>query len=540
MTEIDIHCHIFNVRDVPAYAIIEDALISNPVLRVLASPAVTLAVLGAQLAAPSYSEEKAVLGALAAGRPIRGLPGQPRPSNENIFADGWVRFIRQNTSFGSAARGSDTLENDEFVRLLYTLYLPGENPESMTPSTADQDLTGIAFRLYRRLAAALANAGTGVVDYLAQFLSYFAGRVADYRYKLAEEVSGLLPTTAARLVTPATLDVGNWLEDSNVGPAPTPQAQQSELMALISLHAYDASRPPSPPSLVHGFIAFDPWQYVDDVSNKRSPNALDVVCTALDRDGFVGVKLYPPMGFRATCNTGRPDKEFLPRLTRDHPNLGQALDCALDTLYAYCIDNDVPIMAHCAASVGASTDNEKCADPLYWRQVLLKSQFKNLRLNLGHFGGIWDYDQPLIPLSAAADVGWTAYIGKMIQEGFPNLYADFGDFATILARTPAECQDLEHVLLNLRHLVTCCPKIQGHLMYGTDWVMLGIEPGFDTFHNRMRAQLPAVLGMSPDDFFWKNAARYLGLRGKDRTRARLHDFYVRHRRDPAVLDSFVP
>jgi len=77
------------------------------------------------------------------------------------------------------------------------------------------------------------------------------------------------------------------------------------------------------------FYAFDPRGGLEAVMRTKR---------AIETQGFVGVKLYPPLGFRPI---GNEDKE---------------LDKALLELYGYCCKeegNPVPIIAHCSWSGGS-------------------------------------------------------------------------------------------------------------------------------------------------------------------------------------------
>ena len=295
--------------------------------------------------------------------------------------------------------------------------------------------------------------GPTAASYVSQFTLYWAGRLSNYRYQLADELPTLFTDGKAlpRLVTPATLDITNWLEYSEIDTTPLELEQQAILMSLIARKEYKNP-------LVHGFIGFDPWRYVDDVKKNHHPDALEVVKKALTQYGFVGVKLYPPMGFRAAANKGRPDSDFLPKLTADHKNSATSLDAALDELYQYCLANDVPIMAHCAASQGTSEANGLCADPQYWKQVLDKPpagnlDYSKLRLNLGHFGGIWNFDgEP----QSSTHIVWTQFVvDEMIKSGrYPNLYTDIGDFSAVLDRSDGEIIQEQAILKKLADLIT--------------------------------------------------------------------------------------
>lgn len=59
------------------------------------------------------------------------------------------------------------------------------------------------------------------------------------------------------------------------------------------------------PGECHAFFPFCPWRQVhfDKAADKGSlENPLALIEEAIDHHGFVGVKLYPPMGFRPWNN----------------------------------------------------------------------------------------------------------------------------------------------------------------------------------------------------------------------------------------------
>ncbi|MDD5036453.1 MAG: amidohydrolase family protein, partial [Methylococcaceae bacterium] len=82
---------------------------------------------------------------------------------------------------------------------------------------------------------------------------------------------------------------------------------------------------------------------------------------------FAGIKLYPPLGFDPW-----PD--------------GDAGEMAkVRMLYQWCQDKSIPITVHCSDGGFKIDDNASAyTNPNKWRSVL--SEYKNLKLNLAHFG----------------------------------------------------------------------------------------------------------------------------------------------------------
>ncbi len=94
---------------------------------------------------------------------------------------------------------------------------------------------------------------------------------------------------------------------------------------------------------------------------------------------FAGIKVYPPLGFNPWPEDGdgyKDDEEIERELEK------------VRYLYAFCIQHNIPLTAHCNPN-GFLVDKKysKFASPAKWAKVLAQQEFKQLRLNLAHFGG---------------------------------------------------------------------------------------------------------------------------------------------------------
>ena len=172
-----------------------------------------------------------------------------------------------------------------------------------------------------------------------------------FRVRIAEAMRDTYPEV--NLFTPAMVDMDLWVDDDAKVPV------RKQLLLYGKIARWSDGR-------IHPLVAFDPRREVRS-GNDPLHGSLHWVKQAVEEHGAVGVKLYPPMGFRAIGNAN------------------SGLDRALETLYSWCEARDVPIMAHCNRSNGASDGAEDGADPRFWRPVLEKHP--HLRLDLGHFGG---------------------------------------------------------------------------------------------------------------------------------------------------------
>ena len=372
-----------------------------------------------------------------------------------------------------------------------------------------------------------------------------------HRYELAEELDQLHGKVGQKsrivLMTLAIVDFSKWLEDEDQLSI----EEQVDVMARIACRR-DGPR-------VHGFVGFDPLRQALYDHHQRKPTDKDpmaVVRRAIEvarifdgtstktTGGFVVVKLYPPMGFRAIDNKHLSDDRFNePAYLRSSDmglgsDIGRKLDTALSKLYTWCSANNVPIMAHTSHSFGPNSDYEDRADPIFWANVLKQDAFPRLRINLAHFGHFNKAVQYARPESYV-DKCWEWTIGKIIaRSAEAYVYADISSLGEILKTGPS------------RKLVGCMKAFKEHfpnsderLLYGTDWSMIAQEDRFPKllsskpFPDVMTFFLKAVgyNNAQIEGIMFRNAVRFLGLSkgereafGENSTRARLEKFYTAH------------
>jgi uncharacterized protein len=146
----------------------------------------------------------------------------------------------------------------------------------------------------------------------------------------------------------------------------------------------------------------------------------------VEREGFRGIKLYPPIGY--------------------HPN-----SRVLWPLYAYAEERGLPVLTHCSRPASVQYRGQPTAemrtdpltgerlnqdrfdlltlftDPDAYRPILDKHP--RLRLCLAHFGGAGDWDSylkhPWDRQTDNAEKSWLAKILELIRSGrYPNLWTD--------------------------------------------------------------------------------------------------------------------
>lgn len=364
-----------------------------------------------------------------------------------------------------------------------------------------------------------------------------------YRHELAEALAEKLDGQAS-LIVPALVDYSIWLEDRH-------DVRLDDQIRVMGAIARRADKPGVP--RVHGYAPFCPLREVLYRIDKEPVSALERVKRAILQHGFIGVKLYPPMGYRALGNARLGDAAFLPSSRRRKLGLskiGQKLDAALGDLYAWCAENEVPIMAHGAHSNGISEAFMNRAAPEFWGEAL--TAHPRLRVMLAHFG---DFEPPEAGSKELART-WEYRLTKLMLR-HPTLYADIsyfhsvfhadehGEYKEMLRRFGITANDFEGLL-------------QNRLVFGSDWIMLGSEVGLakleangssyprrvaqtlrkirrDTQSGHRPVTRPKSEPVFDDDairrIFKANAVAFLGLGPEGRpkgNRQRLEAFYAGH------------
>jgi predicted TIM-barrel fold metal-dependent hydrolase len=362
-------------------------------------------------------------------------------------------------------------------------------------------------------------APSSIFDDLASFLfgstlfgRYFrwARLLTGYRSTIAQTYQSLYDPAGTRLIlaTPALVDYNYWLEDQS----PTALRDQIEVMSQISLR----QRHP-----VHGFAPFDPLR---DLRHKPdAPSSLSIVQSAVRDYGFLGVKLYSPMGFRPSGNA--EGIGFPAFAHQNQPDFGTRLDQVLDGLYGWCEAEEVPILAHTLDSQGANTDFGARANPKFWQRVLERRP--NLRLNLAHFGN-FIFATP----GGASGTGkfkdtWEFQIGTFVKGGqFKNVYADLSYFTWVLGEGSQSARLPQIKAMFAEYISSFDPNAE-RLLFGTDWTMMAREISAERYIDGLEAFLTEV-GLNSaqlDNVFYKNALRFLGLSQQGKALERLRGFY---------------
>lgn len=357
----------------------------------------------------------------------------------------------------------------------------------------------------------------GIVHFLLQNFQYRYVSVHDYLRTY--NVPG---KRVVDLMLPSMVDYDWWLAEGR--STQTTLAVQVQVMEQISI--LTGGR-------VHAFVPFDPLKQVAFELYGTGEDSLNLVKRAILSHGCVGIKLYPPMGFAPLGNAelqerkgrGFWSRDWLPDLT-DRADLGQLLDNAMRALFTWCVEEQVPVMAHTYISNGVTQDFQELAGAEYWAKAL--RAFPDLRISFGHFGGAdgekgQDRGRDFAELMSAAP-------------GAPGqfAYADAAYFSEVLVADPELLETLKTLYDGT--VSKGGAALANRFMYGTDWEMtlaLGDIDGylsdferlFQTIEERPAIKQAGFVGLSAK-FFGQNAADWIGLRKDEESRKRLNAFYA--------------
>jgi predicted TIM-barrel fold metal-dependent hydrolase len=195
-------------------------------------------------------------------------------------------------------------------------------------------------------------------------------------------------------------------------------------------------------------------------------------------------------------------------------------------------------MAHAGNSNAGGEDFGRRADPAFWLDVV--RTHPDLRILLGHFGGFATFSagqQTECSDGLPFDASWEAVIGRFVAANPDSrLFAHISYLSEIFRR-----DDRARALTGMRRYLEL-DRGGRHLIFGSDWIMLGVEREFSRPPGYVRrvADFLAECGLDEAqirDIFYGNAIRFLGLDTQSRARGRLLQFYAQHGLPPERLPS---
>jgi predicted TIM-barrel fold metal-dependent hydrolase len=482
---VDVHCHVFNSHDIPVRRFVELVYLEKYPGAVLAVPLIDFIEFIMRAGAPTTREEIDEL--TQSGLKLRRLkPHGTRANN--------IRAVSQALKIMWLRSPQDRQWVRRHLSPRLRRHFRGQRRIAMTPAQ---------FKETARYLIATDDIGTWI---------NFALIYTKARWEITQELAALSRSQAADvfLYTPAMLDIGTRLGE----PDTSDLSEQVEVMRLISQIKGRSFA-------VHAFAAFDPFRAIDN------PDALAVVKDAIRNQGAIGVKIYPPMGFK-------------PCLNSNSLGVKQQLDQQMGKLLKFCLDEDVPILAHCSFSqyVSLHPEDGACAAPEAWRAFLQQPGHKKLRLDLGHCGGPWDFK----PNSETKTVWTKTVISLLGSDTYPNLYADVSDDSWILEPDSVNNRKLMN---RLAGFLQNNPKARGRLLYGSDWSLLARESGANNYFASMKTHFCDRLNFTAAErrgYLGGNALRFLGLAknsdgSKPQNRRRLETFRGDSRLDMSIFSK---
>ena len=262
---------------------------------------------------------------------------------------------------------------------------------------------------------------------------------------------------------------------------------QKEIMTRLTLESKGRIMP---------FFAFDP--------RSGPPDPVEHLKTVLESQGFVGVKLYPPLGFKPIGN--------------DNPEV----EDALMRLYDYCCrntENPIPITAHCSWSAGVFSNEHvsgvidikayyrNMAHPSHWEEVL--KRFPHLKLNMAHFGGLGEWEARA--KGTPPHENWVDPIITLIKR-HNNVYTDLSFHGL---PTTALADDYKRIVLEK------AKGIENRLLLGSDWYMSRMQCSLKDYWQGFERLLHDLFGKMTEE----NAISFLQ---SDATTTFFPEFFSSH------------
>ncbi|WP_374244572.1 amidohydrolase family protein [Zoogloea sp.] len=507
---VDVHAHVFNGSDLQIREFLSQTVIGpDSELRTLVREMGAVLQALAWNSAPSAREEARQIDAYTRPGSRCADNTQLREAAAPAFQDGYARGRREL----QAAAQSTRAQPGTAAVLGPHAGLPGPGLGAAIdalPPTFEE------FDQQSREPASVLGSQPHLAGYLQFVLHHFNHRHVNALDYLATYSPN--STRKIDLLVPCMVDYDFWLAKGR--PTKTSLDDQVDLMARIAV--LTGGR-------VHGFVPFCPFRELMTAKGDEPGESLRLVQRAIQSNGFIGVKLYPPMGFAPLGNSGLrvwKGKPTLPPVANDG-DFGKRLDGAMRRLFIWCRDNDVPVMAHANHSNGPYEEFKDLAGPEYWQQAI--DAFPGLKVSFGHFGDTDSEDHDGERAKAYLRLMTSAHGSKG-----ENVYADASYFAGVLTNPVKMAEVLADLYTDSERRV-----LTERLMYGTDWTMLlpqkNVERYLQEFMGVMRrVEQSSLTGVTPrgaslsDAFFGDNAVSYLGLSRNKRTRARLEAFYDRH------------
>jgi predicted TIM-barrel fold metal-dependent hydrolase len=484
---VDVHAHFFNASDVPVRGFVAESLGHNApqpiqfLLRALSPIADRIAA-----NAPTVTDElKMVRRLLEAAGPAAAASADPGPIVGNVM---------EVEAKETARRVAEATRNSEFQRRYRELKQrsgPGaastQPPSSpLSPNevydvvmAARTPATPQASAAVVRAAAASedekSDAADGVLGFLFYMLSHRSSNLDAYMNTFARHERAFGVDT----VLGALVDFDYWLDC----PPLSAHVDQIELHALLSQMSGKYMRP---------IVAYNPWTDIN-----QDGACLKRVVRAVKTQGFVGVKIYPPTGFRPTANATTATQT-----SKRRPDLKKLDDC-LTHFFDTCAKEQIPVLAHANRSNGRDIAHDDFSRPEGWRALLERYASKTDMpvIDVGHFGG------------TSAGILWTRDFAKLMAD-MPkaSLYGDLGYWDELMCPGTPD-QICENARKRLKDVLTTVIDPAGNttvadrVMFATDWLMLSQVKHWADYPARLFESVKEIARDDVDKIFGGNAAK---------------------------------
>ena len=234
------------------------------------------------------------------------------------------------------------------------------------------------------------------------------------------------------------------------------------------------------PGQLMPFLMVDPRRY----------DVIGLVKNALEKRGFLGVKMYPSFGYDPNPGSFYNDR---------------IVNTELMLLYRYCEDASIPITTHCSPSGSYNSDAISCrkiyqkyCSPSNWKKVL--EIYPKLYLNFGHFGGCGAFLDKSKSEEDRESQEWNVAIQQLMRE-YEHVYAD------LAYHSAAVKPEFAHGYFAKLSKLMEDELIKHRIIFGTDWLMTRHTWEEKDFVNAFIALPPAILNLialeNPLDFLFR-------------------------------------
>ena len=539
----DVHAHFFNMSDLPVGGFIEHVLVPNRAPRLIGLAA-ALGDLGRflKLFSPTVAREgrglyfefaeipehhisadryarmvaerinaRAEAAPIAAGFTGDGPVFAPELTLSESYGALAVVLTGGTTSFAPSGEGRvipPTVSPSDIetilagdVAVLSSALLASDEPCAMrTVSCPDSASSGCAAESCEEPDASL-DLQWARIKALAKWLwEIMQGRcnhVRDYLARTRTDVDGEI--WRPHLVVHHLVDYDRWIGD---GPA-----SASSHDAQIAFWTEFARARARELRLVT-FGGYDPLKHAEERLAGR-PSQFDrlqryFLASAGAPRKIDGFKLYPPMGFKPFGNercdyAGRDRARGIvsSRWARERyligHDIGEEINRSLADFYRFCIDHRAPVLSHAISGNQAACCFGQRANPSHWADLFERhAEYRELRLCLGHIvndarcfihavEGL-----RLAPPRPAPDHVWalhgTARLLQMSRVGQADVFADIGYLSEVLVDRGTAVAFFEALKWFCEQYDPDCRRI----LFGTDWIMIGQEIGYEHYVERIR------------------------------------------------------